>query len=774
VRATILVALGAVALLAVGCGARGATGPEAPFHLDVEHDGKLVTTLGGGGPVTFTTTDGIEHQLTLATSEHGSKDDSTIDVATDDPGRTAIVTDRATATGRRLSIQVKPAAGVIAVRITLAAPPSAHFLGTGERTRWVDMRRTVQPLKAWNNCASSAPAPFFASSTGFGAYLESDGIGRIAFPAALDDTSFACDLGEHPCSVGVPVAAVRICVKSSTVAVDVLTGSPTTVVSAYVRHAGLPRAPWLPHFALIKWRDRVSGPQELFDDIDQLRRRGLPVGWVILDNPWEQGTAAGGCFGSLQFDHAVYPDPAGMIKAIHERGVRFMLWVSPQLRKKGCPAPLAPDGWLTGNDEYYVRDLTNPPERADFVSRIRALAALGVDGFKGDRGDEVDLEKVQLHAGSGLALHNAYPRLYQQAVADAMRPYHRQWASLFRTSVPGSAAIVPGFVGDDAAQSWSGLSGSIRSAQTAGIAGEAMWGSDIGGYDGGSLTAELFTRWAQFAALTTIFEVGGVGENATFWQFGDQTVEAFRAAATLHYELAPYLFELVREASRTGIPAVRPLGLTWPNDAGAWAHDLEFTVGDALLAAPVVAAANGPTAESTVYLPAGSWIDLFSGARISGSRTVKRLSGATDFPLYLRAGTALPFNARAPAIWAAPWRPDDLSRSGRQGWLVAPQAGSTARAVTGAARLTATQAKNGSVQIRLTDAAREQQLLVLSKGRVCGVTSGGRSVARVGSRAIVSRSQGWFVDAAAPHTVVIKLHVDTQASVSIAPCAPSK
>ena len=769
-RAILLVALGALAAVGVSSAAPQTTAPGAAFHLQLDHGGRLLTTLGGAGPVTFTTSDGREHRLTRTISERHGNRISTLEIATDVTGRTATVTDRATAAGHRLTIQLKPASGVSATRITLAAPAGAHFLGTGERTRWVDMRGTVQPLKAWNVCASSAPAPFFASSTGFGAYVEGDAIGRIAFPQAVDDTNFACDLGQAPCSVGAPVAAVRICTKSSALTVDVLAGSPSTVVSAYVRHAGLPRAPWLPQFALIKWRDRVSGPQDLYDDIHQLRIRGLPLGWVILDNPWEAGAAIGGCFGSLRFDPTVYPDPAAMIKTIHAQGVRFMLWISPELRKKGCPAPAVPDGWLTGDDEYYVRDLTNPPERADFVAHIRALAALGVDGFKGDRGDEVDLEKLQLHAGSGLALHNAYPRLYQQAVADAMRPFHRQWASLFRTSVPGSAAIVPGFVGDDATQSWNGLSGSIRSAQTAGIAGEAMWGSDIGGYDGGDLTPELFTRWAQFAALTTIFEVGGAGENATFWQFGAQAVEAFRAAATLHYELVPYLFELVREASTDGLPAVRPLGLTWPGDARAWAHSLEFTVGDSLLAAPLVAPAGGATAQSSVYLPAGTWIDLFSGRRTAGGRTVTRASGPGDFPLYLRAGSALPFNARAPAVWASPWRPDDLVRSGRQGWLVAPRTGVTAHAQTGSARLTATESTGGQIEIELAHAAAEQQLSVLTERAICRVSTAGQAIPHLGARSIVTAPAGWLVDPTAPHELVVKLRVRTAATVKLAAC----
>ena len=180
------------------------------------------------------------------------------------------------------------------------------------------------------------------------------------------------------------------------------------------------------------------------------------------------------------------------------------------------------------------------------------------------------------------------------------------------------------------------------------------------------MTPTLFVRWAQFAALTPIFEVGGAGANATFWQLGPHAVRGLREAAELHYELVPYLYALAQEASHNGLPVVRPLGLTWPDDGRAWASSLELTVGDTLLAAPVTTDGSS----SSVYLPAGTWIDLFTGARHTGGRSTTRASGAYDFPLYLRAGSALPFNSRSPGIWRDAWKADDLLRDVRQGWLV--------------------------------------------------------------------------------------------------------
>ena len=129
-------------------------------------------------------------------------------------------------------------------------------------------------------------------------------------------------------------------------------------------------------------------------------------------------------------------------------------------------------------------------------------------------------------------------------------------------------------------------------------------------------------------------------------------MRGLREAAELHYELVPYLYALAQEASQNGLPVVRPLGLTWPQDGQAWASSLELTVGDALLAAPVTTDGSS----STVYLPAGTWIDLFTGARHTGGHSTTRANGAYDFPLYLRAGSALPFNSRSPRIWPDAWK----------------------------------------------------------------------------------------------------------------------
>jgi alpha-glucosidase (family GH31 glycosyl hydrolase) len=242
-------------------------------------------------------------------------------------------------------------------------------------------------------------------------------------------------------------------------------------------------------------------------------------------------------------------------------------------------------------------------------------------------------------------------------------------------------------------------------------------------------------------------------------------VSGLRAAATLHYELIPYLYSLALSASRTGIPVVRPLGLTWPTDANAWANDLELTVGDALLAAPAVS--DAPV--STVYLPHGRWIDLFTGVPQNGGRTIARTNGADDFPLYIRAGSAFPDAFRSPAMWSKPWRVNDLLRPGRQGWIVALRSGvSFTSAADRGAVLSAQTDDRGRTQIAIRGALPEQQLLIYPDRALCRVTAGNTVLAKTPVGGLPRVSAGWSTWRRA---VVVKLSRASRAtSITLAPC----
>jgi alpha-D-xyloside xylohydrolase len=153
-------------------------------------------------------------------------------------------------------------------------------------------------------------------------------------------------------------------------------------------------------------------------------------------------------------------------------------------------------------------------------------------------------------------------------------------------------------------------------------------------------------------------EVGGAGPNATPWVLGSGAMSALHGAAVLHYELFPYLYGLLRR----GEPVLRPLGFAYPDDPQAWKASLEYLVGPDLFAAPVIGGGTTPS----VYLPHGSWIDLYTGELVTGGQVFTRPTPLSQFPLYVRDGAVVPFNLRTPDSW---WGVDELTHPGRTGWL---------------------------------------------------------------------------------------------------------
>jgi len=293
----------------------------------------------------------------------------------------------------------------------------------------------------------------------------------------------------------------------------------------------------------------------------------------------------------------------------------------------------------------------------------------------------------------------------------------------------------------------------IRSGLSA--SGYPVWGSDIGGYSnrGSLLTPELFARWAQFGAISPVFEVGGLGLSSHFWDFGLKTVDVFRQASLLHYELVPYFYDLSRKASATGVPIVRPLGFQYPSDEASWSNDLEFMVGPSMLAAPVAEPGNS----ARVYLPRRAvWLDLFSGRTVLGGETITRATPLSEFPLYLRAGAAVPFNLREPDVWADSWGLSDLIRPGRSGWMVAP--GAAPSSTSGVGGTITTRLRGRTLNIKLAHAPTEVQILVLTSGTPRSVAIGGRAAAGpLTASEIRAVAEGWTMRPQPFGGVVLKL-----------------
>ena len=94
--------------------------------------------------------------------------------------------------------------------------------------------------------------------------------------------------------------------------------------------------------------------------------------------------------------------------------------------------------------------------------------------------------------------------------------------------------------------------------------------------------------------------------------------------------------------------------MDFPKDAKALAIADEYMFGPAFLACPVTA----PQATSrAVYLPSGtSWVDFWTGETFGGGKTMTANAPVDILPLYVRAGSIVPFG---PVLQYATEKPAD-------------------------------------------------------------------------------------------------------------------
>ena len=152
--------------------------------------------------------------------------------------------------------------------------------------------------------------------------------------------------------------------------------------------------------------------------------------------------------GTLRFDPGRFANPASLIRQVPGRASASSVWVSPWVTASAKCRALSqfpasttfptPQGW-------HAVDFTSKLARATFERRIAALVRLGVDGFKGDHGDETDFEGIAFANGDSTRVHNAYPEHFVRSVlAGARSAGVRSPVTMFRAGWTGTVATGAG------------------------------------------------------------------------------------------------------------------------------------------------------------------------------------------------------------------------------------------------------------------------------------------------------------------------------------------
>jgi alpha-D-xyloside xylohydrolase len=145
------------------------------------------------------------------------------------------------------------------------------------------------------------------------------------------------------------------------------------------------------------------------------------------------------------------------------------------------------------------------------------------------------------------------------------------------------------------------------------------------------------------------------------WRFPgveSAVIEALR----LRYTLLPYLYSIALRSGVTGEPIMRALMVDSPDDPLAWRAEHEYRLGPDLLVAPMV----NESQQRHVYLPAGDWVDWWTGEVTAGPATLKVAPAMDRVPLYARRGALIPTVPAAASIPEQAWADLTLLSFGAQ------------------------------------------------------------------------------------------------------------
>jgi alpha-D-xyloside xylohydrolase len=147
----------------------------------------------------------------------------------------------------------------------------------------------------------------------------------------------------------------------------------------------------------------------------------------------------------------------------------------------------------------------------------------------------------------------------------------------------------------------------------------------------------VYIRWTQFGVFTSHLRYHGTSPREP-WFFPD-IAPLIRKWLNLRYALIPYLMQQSEKTSKTGFPVLRAMLLHFPEDPVCWNIDDQFFCGDNFLVCPVM----NDNGTRDVYLPAGYWIDFWTGRKHEGGKWLMNIESSLEIlPVFCPEGSEIP------------------------------------------------------------------------------------------------------------------------------------
>lgn len=382
-------------------------------------------------------------------------------------------------------------------------------------------------------------------------------------------------------------------------------------------------------------------------------------------------------------------NPQEMVDYVHQNHAHLMITIWPifgpwtgqyqELEKMNALLPF--DTWPQKvNAKPY--DVYNPKARDLYWRYLSYLYTMGLDAWWTDStepdhfNESQKTDDYQTYDGSWLSVKNVYSLLHNKSIYEhqrAMKGNTKRSVQMTRSGAFGIQHYGTFSWSGDIVASWNEMKNQIPSGLNYTLCGIPFWNTDLGGFFYGEFEQnpknpalqELQTRWMQWGTFMPLMRnhcsSPMVSELYEFGQEGDWCYDAIKNYIKLRYRLLPYIYSNAGDCVQNSGSMMRALVMDFASDKKASRLNDEYLFGRNLLVKPVTDALytwkdskrrgheiypdlRKAAAPVNVYLPKGTqWFDFWSNEIHEGGQTIQKLCPIDIMPVYVKAGTIMPF-----------------------------------------------------------------------------------------------------------------------------------
>lgn len=371
---------------------------------------------------------------------------------------------------------------------------------------------------------------------------------------------------------------------------------------------------------------------------DTLRMKKLPSDVIWMDIDYMER------FKVFTFDKNRIPDPKRVNDYLHSKGFKSVWMIDPGVKVENdyfvYESGTRDNHWVLDADGGVYNgnvwpgscafpDFTRPETQQWWKTLYKDYMNTGIDGVWNDmnepsvfNGPNGSMPLDNWHRGGGTLspdIHQRYHNVYGMLMVKASRegildvnPDKRPFV-LSRAGFLGSHRYAATWTGDNCS-TVEHMKMSIPMTLNLGLSGQPFNGPDLGGF-AKDATGELFGQWIAVGTFFPFMRGHAHNEsnNKEPWAFGQEIEDVSRVALNRRYRLLPYFYTLFHEASKTGMPVMRPIFFSDPSDLSLRGEDQAFLLGENLLIIPRWA--KNPA------LPKGNWRSIsIAGEDIKGDK----------------------------------------------------------------------------------------------------------------------------------------------------------